>query len=156
MLGGPENSPWLPYSEQQLQASGGTAVPGCPPSGNQEAGRDACPTKPYMGLIEEFDSRLQRLDKLPLSLLREWQAWDANYDGAKFTYQVRGRDIQVDNYRQSLSELPIRKVARPQYRDAGDRLLWRLLENVPGEFPYTAGTFPYKRQAEDPTRMFAG
>jgi methylmalonyl-CoA mutase len=156
LLGGPENSTWLPYSEQRLEGSSGAAVPGCPPSGHQEAGRDACPTKPCEGLIEEFDSRLQRLDKLPLAILREWQTWDANYTGDKFTYQVRGRDIQVDNYRQSLSELPIRKVTRPQYRDAGDRLLWRLLENVPGEFPYTAGTFPYKRQAEDPTRMFAG
>jgi methylmalonyl-CoA mutase len=167
LLGGPENDGWEAYG-------GRAAVPGrhsgAPPfqaadsksrleslrSQEESAGTGARATETYTGLIEEFDARLARLDKLPLELLRAWPAWEANYAGDKFTYQVRGRDIQVDNFRTSLSELPIRKVTRPQYRDAGDRLLWRLLENVPGEFPYTAGTFPYKRQAEDPTRMFAG
>jgi methylmalonyl-CoA mutase len=73
-----------------------------------------------------------------------------------FSYFVRGSEVTVPNYVETLSELKVRKVARPRYSDAGDRLQWRLLENVPGEFPYTAGTFPFKRQAEDPTRMFAG
>ena len=60
------------------------------------------------------------------------------------------------NYRETLSGTQVPKVARPRYRGAGDRLLWRLLENVPGEFPYTGGVFPFKRTQEDPTRMFAG
>src|SRR5262249_1714664 len=80
----------------------------------------------------------------------------AGYDSEEFVYQVRGKNVEVPNYKESLSGTKIRKVARPRIRNAGDRLRWRLLENVPGEFPYTAGTFPFKRTAEDPTRMFAG
>ena len=64
--------------------------------------------------------------------------------------------MTVENYRTTLSETRVPKVARPGYRSWGDRLYWRLMENVPGEYPYTSGVYPYKRTAEDPTRMFAG
>ena len=107
-------------------------------------------------LAQRFDSLLQQVDPLCLQLIRSWKAWDEAYQSPTFTYKVRSKEIQVENYTTTLSELPLRKVARPRFQDMGDRLRWRLLENVPGEFPYTAGTFPFKRQAEDPTRMFAG
>jgi methylmalonyl-CoA mutase len=69
---------------------------------------------------------------------------------------VRGKEIRVPNFTESLSRLKIPKIALPRYRDWGDILRWALQENFPGEFPYTAGVYPFKRQTEDPTRMFAG
>ena len=107
-------------------------------------------------LMAAFNSALERLDAGNLALLRGWEAWDAQYRGEQFSYQVRGQEVRVDNYRTTLSETQVPKVARPRFQGLGDRLWWRLLENVPGEFPYTSGVFPFKRQAEDPTRMFAG
>lgn len=109
-----------------------------------------------VSLMEEHDRLLTRLLPECRELLRSWDDWAARYDAQQLEYQVRGKTIRVDNYRESLSELQVRKVARPRYRSAGDRLYWRLTENVPGEFPYTSGTFPFKRVGEDPTRMFAG
>jgi methylmalonyl-CoA mutase len=90
------------------------------------------------------------------AILDGWDAWDAAYAGPEFEYEVRGKKVRVPSHRESLSESKVPKVARPRFRGWGDRLYWRLMENVPGEFPYTAGTFPFKRTAEDPTRMFAG
>ncbi len=107
-------------------------------------------------LLRERDTLHDKLAPESRAILAEWPQWVARYDGDKFAYDVRGKTVEVENYRESLSGLKVRKVARPRYRGAGDRLYWRLMENVPGEFPYTAGTFPFKRTAEDPTRMFAG
>ncbi len=69
---------------------------------------------------------------------------------------MRGKDIKVPTHSLSLSGKKIPKVATPRYRSWGDQLRWLLQENVPGDFPYTAGIYPFKRTAEDPTRMFAG
>ncbi|MFK7741108.1 MAG: methylmalonyl-CoA mutase family protein [Planctomycetota bacterium] len=76
--------------------------------------------------------------------------------GEHSVFKVRKREIKVENQTTSLSGLRIPKVAMPRYRSYGDRLRWLLAENVPGHFPYTAGVYPFKRTAEDPTRMFAG
>ncbi|MDX1632382.1 MAG: methylmalonyl-CoA mutase family protein, partial [Thermoanaerobaculia bacterium] len=111
---------------------------------------------PVAELAEEHDERLDRLDRHSLELLRSWPEWEEHYRDDRFTYEVRGRDVTVENYRTTLSETRVPKVARPGYRSWGDRLYWRLMENVPGEYPYTSGVYPYKRTAEDPTRMFAG
>ncbi len=128
---------------------GGPAHPSFSPYGEAAEGRTH-------DLMVEHDARLSRLDPRCRTLLREWDDWDAAYAQDLFTYSVRKREVKVESYRTSLSGTKVRKVARPRYEGAADRLRWRLLENVPGEFPYTAGTFPFKRTAEDPTRMFAG
>jgi methylmalonyl-CoA mutase len=107
-------------------------------------------------LAKEHDALLSRLDVAHTKMLADWDGWNAGYEGRDFVYEVRGKKVSVPNYEETLSELMLRKVARPRFRGAGDRLYWRLTENVPGEFPYTAGTFPFKRTGEDPTRMFAG
>ncbi|MEM9553129.1 MAG: fused isobutyryl-CoA mutase/GTPase IcmF [Acidobacteriota bacterium] len=107
-------------------------------------------------LAAEHDRLLDRLEPSCRDLLAEWDDWVARYRADVFTYTVRGRDIAVDTHRATLSGTRLAKVAPPRLRSAADRLRWRLLENVPGEFPFTAGVFPFKRQAEDPTRMFAG
>ncbi len=89
-------------------------------------------------------------------ILAGWEAKRRAYREEVFVYKVRGREIKVDNFTESLSHLAIPKVAMPRYRDWGDIVRWNLMENVPGEFPYAAGVYPFKRSGEDPTRMFAG
>ncbi|WP_247232205.1 methylmalonyl-CoA mutase family protein [Telluribacter sp. SYSU D00476] len=89
-------------------------------------------------------------------LLHEWPAMVDKYKQDTYQYHVRDKVIEQDLYVQTLSKLRVPKVALPRYNDWGDLLRWLLTENVPGEFPYTAGVFPLKRASEDPTRMFAG
>ncbi len=89
-------------------------------------------------------------------LLSEWPHTVATYKAENFIYKVRNREIKQPLFYTSLSQLKIPKIALPKYEAWGDILRWLLTENVPGEFPYTAGVFPLKREGEDPTRMFAG
>ncbi len=127
-----------------------------PTAGSGAVGSGAVGSGAHVELVALHDEALAELDGRCLDLISQWDRWYAGYQGEHFTYRVRGKDIQVDNYRQTLSGLQLHKVALPRYLSVADRLRWRLLENVPGEFPYTAGVFPFKRQSEDPTRMFAG
>ncbi|WP_420577405.1 methylmalonyl-CoA mutase family protein [Ekhidna sp.] len=96
------------------------------------------------------------LDPHNLKLLEEWDAKKANYEGDEYTYEVRGKEIKVETTTETLSHTKVPKVSLPKYEGWGDILHWSLQENVPGEFPFTAGVFPFKRKGEDPTRMFAG
>ncbi len=89
-------------------------------------------------------------------ILEHWEDKKASYKKEIFTYQVRSRDINVETHTKSLSGNMIPRIALPDYHDQGDILTWNLQENVPGEFPFTAGVYPFKRKGEDPTRMFAG
>lgn len=107
-------------------------------------------------LHAEFDRLKLDLDPRNWKLIEEWPAKRKAYQDPLFTYYVRGKAIQVDTHTESLSHLQIPKVAMPRYTAWGDILRWSLQENVPGEYPYTAGVFPFKREGEDPTRMFAG
>ena len=88
--------------------------------------------------------------------LEEWDAMQDAYGGDTFTYSVRGKDIEQPLTDASLSGLPIPRIALPKHRAHGDRVRWLMRENLPGRFPYTAGTFPLKRRSEEPKRMFAG
>ncbi len=105
--------------------------------------------KTYDEVALKFDGHCQRI-------LEEWEDKKAAYAADEFVYQVRGRDIKVPTHTKSLSHSKIPRVVLPKYKDWGEILTWVLQENVPGEFPYTAGVFPFKRKGEDPTRMFAG
>jgi methylmalonyl-CoA mutase len=96
------------------------------------------------------------LDRRSVELLSSWGALRSAYRSGSFTYRVRGKDIVVPTVTESLSGLSIPRVALPSYTDDGDILRWRLLENLPGHFPYTAGLYPFKRTAEAPKRQFAG
>ncbi|MBK8658667.1 MAG: methylmalonyl-CoA mutase family protein [Bacteroidetes bacterium] len=89
-------------------------------------------------------------------LIAEWNDKLKKYSEETFAFQVRDKVLQLPFTYKSLSGTTIRKVYLPRYKDWGDILCWQLQENVPGEFPYTAGVFPLKREGEDPTRMFAG
>ncbi len=91
-----------------------------------------------------------------IDLLENWEAKKTNYQKDCYTYLVRDKEVKVENFTTSLSKNQIPKISLPKYKDWGEILKWSLQENVPGEFPYTSGVFPFKRKGEDPTRMFAG
>ena len=132
------------------------AILGGPSSRFEAFGGNVSGSPAVQDLAKEHDARLSRLEPGHAAMLRGWDAWAARYAAPKYEYEVRGKKVSVDAQRTTLSELTVPKVALPRFKGAGDRLFWRLTENVPGEFPYTSGTFPFKRTGEDPTRMFAG
>ncbi|GIU92463.1 MAG: Fused isobutyryl-CoA mutase [Acidimicrobiia bacterium] len=88
--------------------------------------------------------------------LERWEGMVAEYSGEEFVYHVRGGEVRVPLWHETLSHTRIPKVALPRFSGWGDRLRWLLQENLPGRFPYTAGIYPLRRTTEDPTRMFAG
>lgn len=100
--------------------------------------------------------REARLDATSKQLLAQWPAMQQAYAGDEYVVKIRDKEIRTQLVSTTLSGNKIRKVALPQYEDHGEILKWLLLENVPGSFPYTAGVFAFKREGEDPTRMFAG
>ncbi len=108
------------------------------------------------GLQASFEKEKLELDPKNWKLIEEWEGKKAMYAADVYEYQVRNNTIAVETTTKSLSHTKIPKVVLPKYESWGDILKWILQENVPGEFPYTAGLFPFKRQGEDPTRMFAG
>ncbi|MCO4760389.1 MAG: methylmalonyl-CoA mutase family protein [Myxococcales bacterium] len=107
-------------------------------------------------LMEAFNTLHGQLSKEAADLISSWQEVHPRYRGERNAYAVRGRTIEVINHVSSLSEQPIPRVSVPDFGEWGALVKWRMLENVPGEFPFTAGVFPFKRKGEDPARMFAG
>ena len=89
-------------------------------------------------------------------LIEHWENIKSKYQKELFTFKVREKNLSIATHSKSLSGSLIPKISLPKYEAWGDLLRWQLQENVPGEFPYTAGLFPFKREGEDPTRMFAG
>ncbi|MGB0431115.1 MAG: methylmalonyl-CoA mutase family protein, partial [Bacteroidia bacterium] len=108
------------------------------------------------GLQELYASKELSLDPRNKKLLEDWQQKRELYKKETYSFKVRNKEINIKTHTESLSHSKIPKVTTPKYRGWGDILRWALQENVPGEFPYTAGLFPFKREGEDPTRMFAG
>ena len=102
------------------------------------------------------DKREALLDPAANKLLSMWPAMQKAYAGDEYVVKIRDREIRTQLTYASLSGTKIRKVVLPTYEDHGELLKWLMLENVPGSFPYTAGVFAFKRENEDPTRMFAG
>ncbi len=101
-------------------------------------------------------AREQMLDPRAHKLLADWPALKESYRGEALVTHVRGKEISTKLSRESLSGSHIPRVSLPDFVDQGEILKWRMRENLPGHFPYTAGVFPFKRAGEDPTRMFAG
>ena len=108
------------------------------------------------GVQEEMDRKKRDLDPHLWDALMAWPEVREKYKAENYVYYVRGKAIEVPTHTLSLSQQRIPRVVTPSYQGWGDLLRWMLQENVPGEFPYTAGLFPFKREGEDPTRMFAG
>jgi methylmalonyl-CoA mutase len=107
-----------------------------------------------------LDAERHRIERqMDGELLQELHEWDervAAYRAPLYRYTVRGKVVEVETHTESLSRLRIPKVSMPRYTGWADRARWLWAEQVPGRFPYTAGVFPFKRENEDPTRMFAG
>lgn len=107
-------------------------------------------------LKAEFDNIKLNLDPKNWLIIENWSAKVEKYKSPVYKFKVRDKELSIETHSESLSHLQIPKVVLPKYKSWGDVLRWSLQENVPGEFPYTAGLFPFKREGEDPTRMFAG
>lgn len=90
------------------------------------------------------------------TILKTWEDKKKNYQGEYYTYHVRNKEIKVKAYTESLAHTKIPKVCAPKCEGWGDIITWNMQENFPGQFPYTAGVYPFKREDENPTRMFAG
>ncbi|MEN8221647.1 MAG: methylmalonyl-CoA mutase family protein [Acidobacteriota bacterium] len=104
-------------------------------------------------ILKEKSSVLNEKNR---EILDSWKEKTENYNNEFFKYTVRGKELKVNTRTKTLSKLSVPKICIPKYRSWGDILKWSLQENFPGEFPFTAGVFPFKREGEDPTRMFAG
>ena len=107
-------------------------------------------------VIDLAQQREQGQDPAARKLLQQWPAMQQAYAGDEYVVKIRDKEIRTQLTHTTLSGNKIRKVALPRYEDHGELLKWLMLDNVPGSFPYTAGTFAFKREGEDPTRMFAG
>lgn len=107
-------------------------------------------------LKEHYDKLKLEIDPKNWKLIEDWPEKVKKYKEPLFKFQVRDKEIAIQTHTESLSHTMIPKVALPRYEAWGDLLKWNLQENVPGEFPYAAGIYPFKREGEDPTRMFAG
>ena len=114
-------------------------------------------TREFLGLLtKEFDRVKMNLDPYNWEIITHWNKIVERYNAPVYSFKVRGKEINIETHTTSLSHTQIPKVALPKYQAWGDILRWALQENVPGEFPFTSGLYPFKRTGEDPTRMFAG
>jgi methylmalonyl-CoA mutase len=107
-------------------------------------------------LLQLADQREARMDADAKKLLAQWPEMQKAYAGDEYVVKIRDKEIRTALTHTTLSGNKIRKVALPAYEDHGEVLQWLMLDNAPGSYPYTAGTFAFKREGEDPTRMFAG
>ncbi len=107
-------------------------------------------------LEERYKKEERHLDGKSREILEKWEEKIRSYKAKFFVFKVRDQEFKLSTHSESLSHLQIPKISLPAYKGWGDILKWNLRENVPGEFPYASGVFPFKRVGEDPTRMFAG
>jgi methylmalonyl-CoA mutase len=107
-------------------------------------------------LNAEIKSAREALNSETEKLVKTWEATKSAYSSDELVYTVRGKEIRVPLYTESLSHQKIPKISLPRFKDPGEVYRWLRRENLPGHFPFTAGVFPMKRVGEDPTRMFAG
>ncbi|MDI1256082.1 MAG: methylmalonyl-CoA mutase family protein [Flavobacterium sp.] len=107
-------------------------------------------------LLNQFDKVKMDLDPYNWEMILTWNDKVNKYKSPVYSFKVRDKEIKIATHTESLSHSQIPKVALPKYEAWGDILRWCLQENVPGEFPFASGLYPFKREGEDPSRMFAG
>ncbi|HEY3598496.1 MAG TPA: fused isobutyryl-CoA mutase/GTPase IcmF [Paraburkholderia sp.] len=136
---------WQLSEVRRMLAADEGAEPSSAPRGSEPARLDA--------LIAAREAQLGEREK---ALLDAWPHTVAAYSGDEHVVKIRDREIHTALTVETLSGSVIRKVALPTFSDPGEILRWLMLDNLPGYFPFTAGVFPFRRENEDPTRMFAG
>ncbi|MCL5968099.1 MAG: methylmalonyl-CoA mutase family protein [Betaproteobacteria bacterium] len=141
---------------QQLRAASAMLRADAARCPNEAAAADDAAQAAAAAALSLAEQREQRLDPAARKLLAQWPAMQQAYAGDEYVVKIRDREIRTALVHTTLSGSKIRKVVLPRYEDEGEILQWLLLDNVPGSFPYTAGVFAFKRENEDPTRMFAG
>ncbi|MBI5217940.1 MAG: methylmalonyl-CoA mutase family protein [Bacteroidia bacterium] len=107
-------------------------------------------------LENKYKDLEQQFEPSNKKILESWEKKIKSYKDEYYVFKVRDKEFKIKTHTETLSHLQIPKISLPKYTAWGDILKWNLRENVPGEFPYVAGVFPFKREGEDPTRMFAG
>ncbi len=107
-------------------------------------------------LQEVFEKVKLEIDPKNFQLIEQWAEIKKQYTEEYYTFKVRDKEIKIATHSESLSHSQIPKIAVPRFEAWGDILKWALTENFPGQFPFAAGIYPFKREGEDPTRMFAG
>jgi len=107
-------------------------------------------------LLDQFDKVKMNLDPYNWEIILTWKDKVNKYKNPIYSFKVRDKEIKIATHSESLSHTQIPKIALPKYQAWGDILKWNLQENVPGEFPFASGLYPFKREGEDPSRMFAG
>jgi isobutyryl-CoA mutase len=107
-------------------------------------------------LLQQFDKVKMDMDAYNWEVILTWTDKVAKYKNPVYSFKVRDKEIKIQTHTESLSHSQIPKIALPKYQAWGDILKWNLQENVPGEFPFASGLYPFKREGEDPSRMFAG
>jgi len=110
----------------------------------------------HISLKEAQEKLNKKLSHENAELIHQWEAKKKAYRDEHYIFKVRDKELKIKTHSESLSHVQIPKIALPRFEAWGDVLRWQLQENVPGEFPFTAGIYPFKREEEDPTRMFAG
>jgi methylmalonyl-CoA mutase len=149
----------LARERQQLTAARTMLLAAPSPPGGDEPGRgddEGVRRGEVAALDALIVEREAKLDARSKKLLDMWPRTRAAYAGDEYVVKIRGREIRTALTTVSLSGTKLRKVVLPKFEDDGEVLRWQLAENVPGSFPFTAGVFAFKRENEDPTRMFAG
>ncbi len=137
-------------------ASGAAGAPNPHPNPSPEGRGAQAPDRSLLTLRQRYNDAIQSLTSESLKLLREWPQRLKSITDEVTEYEVRGKKIRVENYRESLSHQKIPKIAAPTYKSWGELLVFLQKENLPGSYPYTGGVYPYRRAGEDPIRMFAG
>jgi methylmalonyl-CoA mutase len=134
-----------------LQAMGDANLPApFAPAPEQSAGAE------IDTLRKSYNRALAEIGADGIAALRDWPGRLQGIQSAEYTYPVRGREVRGSNYSESLSHSQLPKLAPPRLEGWGEILQFLQNENLPGTFPYTGGVYPYRREEEDPTRMFAG
>lgn len=145
------------YGLSQALRALGDRAPGDAAPFPGEALEEGSARPEVLALRHRYNEALETLGEEARQKLAAWEDTRASYEAKTQSYRVRGRDFQVSNRVETLSGLTVPKIALPRTEDWGEKLRFLLLENLPGEFPFTAGVFSFKRTGdEDPTRMFAG